>query len=62
MDFRVEYRHRGILEYVHLSSCENIMDALYKFYEAHGINTEILCVFTLTVWLWILKIRLYEKL
>ena len=41
MDFRVEYRHRGIREYVHLSSCENIMDALYKFYEAHGINTEI---------------------
>ena len=41
MDFRVEYRYRGILEYVHLSACENIMDALYKFYEAHGINTEI---------------------
>lgn len=41
MDFRVEYRYRGILEHVHLSSCVNIMDALHKFYEAHGISTEI---------------------
>ena len=41
MDFKVEYRYKGKLECVHLSSCENIMDALYKFYESYGINTEI---------------------
>lgn len=41
MDFRVEYRYIRSLKYVHLSSCENIMDALYKFYESHGISTEI---------------------
>ncbi len=41
MNFKIEYKYRGILDSVYLSGCENIMDALYKFYESHGFGAKI---------------------
>ena len=41
MDYEIIYKYRNKLASVTLTECENIMDAMFKFYEAHGMECEI---------------------
>ena len=44
MVYRVKYDYQDKTAYVHLDGCENIMDAMFKFYEAHGMECEIIII------------------
>lgn len=37
MEYLIDYKWRGMTCDVHISNCENLLDALYKFYDAHGM-------------------------
>ena len=44
MGYRVKYEWKDKIDYIHLADCENIMDAMFKFYEAHGMECEIIII------------------
>jgi len=44
MGYRVKYEWKDKIDCIHLADCENIMDAMFKFYEAHGMECEIIII------------------
>jgi len=41
MNFRIEYISGGITRYTDMTKCENIMDALYKFFKEYGMTVQV---------------------
>lgn len=37
MSYRITYMFRATKQDVELNRCENVLDALYKFYDDHGM-------------------------
>jgi hypothetical protein len=44
MNYEITYLYKDKQQDIRLADCENIMDCMYKFYEAHGFDCEIISI------------------